>query len=332
MDSDPEYGLRLPIFTSEEEQADLDELVDYVEAAKAEGFTHFWSIYHLLTTAPAYTTAWFDPLPTLAALAARVDDVKFGPLVLPLPLEHPVHVAKKYASLDRMSGGRVILGIGTGWNQEEFNALDISRKQRGQRTEEGIEVMQRLWSEDSVTFDGDIFELDDVTVEPNPTNGTIPVWIGGGRYARQQLVGEPNPPTVSRVLRRVARLADGWVPHAPNKVEYVKEDYAELEEFCDEFGRDVDDIDISYNQHIYVFESDDEEAEYKRARELFSRYSGMDWEDIKSLYLVGPPEVLVEKIERRIEATDGVDDVILNPITLDRTQLDLISNEIKNQL
>ena len=331
MDSASEAGLRLPVFTEDGTQVEYDELVEYVKEAKGQGFTSFWSVYQLLTGDEDQHAAW-DPLPTLSSLSADVDDVLFGPLVLPLPLEHPVQAAKKYATLDRVSDGRLVLGVGTGWNPAEFNALGLSKKNRGKRCEESIEVMKKLWSQNNVSYEGDLFEIEDVTLHPKPTDGNVPIWIGGGRYAREQLVGEPNPPTVSRVLKRIARIADGWVPHAPNNPELVKQDYTEIEEYCEEFGRDVDDVTISYNNFIYAFESDDEQKEYDRARDLFTQYSDMDWDDLTDLFLVGQPEDLVEQIEQRVEATDGVDHVILNPVTRDSSQLEVISNEVIDNL
>lgn len=327
MADDYEFGLRLPSFTREDTR-DFEGIVDYVERASDDGFSHFWFIYHLTTTKPAYATSWLDPITLMSGLASRVDDATFGPMILPTPLEHPLHIAKKFATFDHLYDGRTVLGLGSGWNDEEFDTIGIPRRERGRRTTETIRMLRRLWSEDNVSFAGDFFELDDITIDPKPVDDDIPIWIGGGTQAFPQLYGEPIPDTIWKVLKRTAHFADGWIPHATATHEQVADDYHRILEYCDELGRDPDDIDIVYENFAYVYDSEDREAEHERAHKGYKRFSGMDPDHIDQFYLVGTPEEIIEKMERRIEATDGVDHIVINPTSFDDRQYELINDAV----
>lgn len=320
-----DFGLQLPLYTHYDELA-IDDVVDYARYARDAGMTSFFSIYHLTVSKPLYQTSWLDPLITLGALAARIDNVEVGPLILPAPYEHPIHVAKKYATLDQITDGRVILGLGTGWDEHEFKALGIPKRQRGKRTQECIEIIQRLWNEDNVTYDGDIFSFEDVSIEPK---AEIPIWLGGGTTIDfKEAKGETSPVTMERVQRRIARHADGWVPSSLTDSKSLESDYQRIRSYLDEFGRSTHELDVIRQDHIYIFEEDDRQNEYQKAKRKFDMYSNLDFEHVKNYYLIGEEEEIVTKIERRMTATDGADRIIFAPITMDKVQLDLIIDEI----
>jgi probable F420-dependent oxidoreductase len=130
----------------------------------------------------------------MAAIAARTSRLKFGPSVLMLPLRHPIAVAKEIATLDYLSGGRVIMAVGLGADEKEAEALHVPLKQRGAVTEEGIDILRKLWSSSQVSHQGKYFQFDNVTITPRPAK-KIDIWVGGRSDA---------------ALRRVARVADGW--------------------------------------------------------------------------------------------------------------------------
>jgi hypothetical protein len=108
----------------------LDTVVEYVEKAEELGFDSAFTIDHFIITPPAYTCTWLEPMVLLAAVAARTRRMKLGPLVLVLPLRNPIYLAKMVASLDFLSGGRFILGIGVGWNKEEFDLMNVPFAER----------------------------------------------------------------------------------------------------------------------------------------------------------------------------------------------------------
>jgi probable F420-dependent oxidoreductase len=139
-----------------------------------------------------------EPMTTLAAVAARTQRLKFGPSVLITPFRSPVMAAREIAMIDYMSGGRMLPAVGIGVEQErEFLAAGVPFKERGRRTDEAIAIMRRCWTETEVTFAGEFWSLERVTVLPRPVQQPMPLWIGGNSEA---------------ALRRTARLGDGWIP------------------------------------------------------------------------------------------------------------------------
>lgn len=138
-----------------------------------------------------------DPLVFLSWLAARTSSVNLATGILILPQRNPLIVAKEAATIDILSGGRLILGIGVGWLREEFEALGQSFENRGSRTDEYIAVLRKLWQEDVTEFDGEFIQFRAVKSRPRPVNGRIPVVIGGQSEA---------------AAKRAARLGDGFLP------------------------------------------------------------------------------------------------------------------------
>ncbi len=141
---------------------------------------------------------YLEPLTVLAWLARATRRVRLGTSVLVIPYRNPLTTAKMLATLDVLSGGRVILGAGAGWLREEFAALGAPPfEERGRATDEYLRLMRAAWTADPVSFEGKYYRVQDVHVLPKPRQGTIPVWIGGHTDA---------------ALRRAAVLGDGWHP------------------------------------------------------------------------------------------------------------------------
>ena len=135
---------------------------------------------------------------TLAAIAARTRRLKFGPSVIVLPYRTPVVAAKEMATIDWLSRGRLFPAVGVGVElPREFEASGVPFRERGRRTDEAIRVIRLLWSESEVTFAGEFYRLDRVTIFPKPWQSPPPIWIGGKSEA---------------AVRRAARLGDGWMP------------------------------------------------------------------------------------------------------------------------
>src|SRR3989441_4799439 len=159
----------------------------------------------------AYESAWtsehiffyfptFDALPALAAMAASSSRIQLGTAVLLLPLRPAALAAKEIASVDNISGGRLILGVGVGGEYpKEFDAVGVPVKERGARTDEALRVLKLLFSEDNVSFDGRFTKLDGVTLQPKPAQaGGPPLWIAGRSDA---------------AIRRAGRFGDGYLPY-----------------------------------------------------------------------------------------------------------------------
>lgn len=181
-------------------------------AAEAAGFESLWGGEHVIlpTTIESkypYTadgkipadsdTPIPDPLIWLAFAAAAAPTLRLGTCILIVPQRNPLVLAKELATLDRLSGGRVELGLGVGWMKEEFDALGVPWERRGARNDEYIAAMRALWAGPHATFHGEFVDFAPVTCSPRPVRGSIPIIVGGDSEA---------------AIQRVARIADGYFP------------------------------------------------------------------------------------------------------------------------
>lgn len=149
---------------------------------------------HVNTISPL----WYDPLVLGTAVASVTDRLRVLFNTLVMPYHHPVRLAKAIASLDVLSGGRVIVGVGVGWIEPEFQALGVPFRERGARTDEGIRAMKELWTSERPSFQGRFVSFKDVVFEPKPVQKPHPpLWVGGG---------------ARRSIQRAAELGDGWHP------------------------------------------------------------------------------------------------------------------------
>jgi probable F420-dependent oxidoreductase len=197
-------------------------------ACKAEelGFDAVFVNDHIIVDGtPQVVTSWgntYDPLVVLAYLAACTKRIRLGTSVLIMPYRNPVATAKMMATLDQMSEGRVIAGVGAGWNAAEFAALGVPFQERGARTAEYLRLWQACWGPDPVTFQGRFFSFADMYVMPKPLQQPHPpIWIGG---------------TSPAALRRAAAFAQVWQP-TPLSVEALRQGQAYLREACSKIGR-----------------------------------------------------------------------------------------------
>jgi probable F420-dependent oxidoreductase len=182
-------------------------LIEQALAAEDLGFDSVWAGDSPVTRPRA------DPLMLLSAVAAVTEQVTLGTAVLLPALRHPILLAHQLATLDRISDGRLIAGMGAGFphpnTEAQFDALGIEFKRRVSRTEESIDVMRQLWAGATVSYQGAHFAFQDVTLEPKPAQvGGPPIWLAGSGAA---------------ALRRVGRLADGWLPYPPTSHTYADE-------------------------------------------------------------------------------------------------------------
>jgi probable F420-dependent oxidoreductase len=174
-------------------------LKDVALKADSLGFASLWSTDRLTArTGPAPSS---EALITLASLIHVVPEMQLGVAVLVLPPRNAVIVAKQAATLSVLSGGRLRLGIGAGWNEDEFKLLGSDHASRGKRMDESIQVMRRLWQDDKASFDGQYYNFEEVTMAPRPVGGGVPLWIGGNSRA---------------AIRRAATMGDGWLPSGPD--------------------------------------------------------------------------------------------------------------------
>ncbi len=171
---------------------------------------------------------WLDPLLALTMAAAVAPSVQLGTSVLVAPLRHPVLLAKQVASLDVLSGGRVILGVGAGWLREEFEVMAVPFARRGARSAEMVTVMRALWTGEPVAHEGEFYGISGCRMHPVPVQDRVPVvWGGHSEHA----------------LARVAALGDGWHPTQLD-LDQLAAGIARLRELCERHGRDPDTLSI----------------------------------------------------------------------------------------
>ncbi|OBJ53656.1 TIGR03619 family F420-dependent LLM class oxidoreductase, partial [Mycobacterium sp. 1423905.2] len=174
---------------------------------------------------------WLDPMVALGFAAAASSRIGLATGVLLLPEHNPVIVAKQAASLDKLSGGRLTLGVGVGWSREEFAALGVPFEHRAARTAEYVEAMRTLWREDVASWRGKFVGFDAIRVNPKPVRDRrIPVVVGGNSDA---------------ALRRVAAWADGWYGFNLDGVAAVADRLETLERLCAESGRARGDLRVA---------------------------------------------------------------------------------------
>jgi probable F420-dependent oxidoreductase len=181
---------------------------DYALEAEAIGYDFLEAPDHVLGVNAASRPGWdrntnedlfHDPFVLFGFLAGCTTKLGFSTGVLILPQRQTVLAAKQAACLDVLCQGRFRLGIGVGWNEVEFTGLNEDFHNRGRRSEEQVRVMQALWREPHVTFEGRWHKIEDAGINPRPPSGKVPVWFGGHH---------------DRTLERIAKLGDGWMPNA----------------------------------------------------------------------------------------------------------------------
>ena len=223
------------------------EVIDAVAAAaEAAGFSTLWVGEHVVMVdrsesrypyaqdgqiAVPADADWLDPMIALSFAAAATSTIRLATGVLLVPEHNPVTLAKSVASLDRLSHGRLALGIGVGWSQEEFSALGIPFRRRGARTDEYLLAMRTLWREDPASFAGEFVNFAEIRVNPKPVRARgIPIIVGGNSDA---------------ALRRVARIGDGWYGFNLTDIAHATERITRLRTLCESAGRDPSELEIA---------------------------------------------------------------------------------------
>jgi probable F420-dependent oxidoreductase len=204
------------IFPQTECGSDVSAIGAFVREVEAMGYDHLFVADHVLGADPkfhshpslatySHEAVVHEALTLIAYLAAITTKLTLATGILILPQRQTALVAKQAAQIDVLSGGRLRLGIGVGWNAVEFEALNETFENRGKRSAEQIEVMRLLWTQPVVNFHGEFHHVSHAGLNPMPIQRPIPVWFGVGSRT------QPVPP--DQVLRRIAKLADGWSPN-----------------------------------------------------------------------------------------------------------------------
>jgi probable F420-dependent oxidoreductase len=183
-----------------EKTASIDDLAQIAEAADQLGYHHLTCSEHIALPAVERKrrgTRYWDPLATLGYLAARTQRIRLATHVLVLAYHHPLEIAKRYGTLDKISNGRLILGVGVGSLKEEFDLIGAPFDDRGSRGDDALRALRASLSVPEPAYRGEFYSFGDMVVDPCAVQDHVPIWIGGRTL---------------RSLRRAATLADGWAP------------------------------------------------------------------------------------------------------------------------
>lgn len=268
----------------------IGQLIEYVQSARDMGYDSVFTINHFLGNLQTPQT-----VSMMARLIDHSGDMMLGTGILILPLFHPVHVAEEFATLDQLSGGRVILGVGAGYRQEEFDSFGISMDHRGGRLKEGVELIRALWTDETVSYSGDQFSIDQKRIGVAPLQpGGPKIWIGAG----------------ARIpVQRAARLGDAWLtPGNSPSPDYLPKHVGIYDEALKEAGKPVDGIERPILKEMFIDEDGDRArtmaVEYlRREYAAYGQYDALDWfnsrwqELIDNSLLVGTPDEVAAKIE-----------------------------------
>jgi probable F420-dependent oxidoreductase len=232
-------------------------LARFAEKAEALGYDTVWFSDHIIipTEVKSFypydpsgrmafnpSEPYWEPLTVIGYVAGRTSRVRLGTSVLVLPYRNPVVTAKMLATLDVLSNGRVTLGAGVGWMEEEFKAIGLDTyPRRGAYSDECIRIFRELWTKDNPSFQGEFHQFSNVRCEPRPVqSGGIPIWVGGH---------------TPQAIRRAARLGDGWQPlvqrpPADLPPAEMQEKIIQLQAFAREAGRDPQRITLAMGSSI----------------------------------------------------------------------------------
>ncbi|MCU1459097.1 MAG: Luciferase-like monooxygenase, partial [Actinomycetia bacterium] len=202
-----QYGLITPALTQLprahagwESDATIDDIASIAEAAERLGYRHITCSEHVAIpteVAKVRGGTYWDPLATFGYIAARTTTLELATFVLVLGYHHPLEIVKRYGTLDRVSAGRLILGVGVGSLQEEFELVGAPFDDRGARGDESLRALRASWGVSLPEFHGEYYDYADMLIDPTAPRTHVPIWIGG---------------RTQRSLRRAVELGDAWAP------------------------------------------------------------------------------------------------------------------------
>jgi len=280
--------------------ADAQQIAAAARRAEETGYESIWVSDHLLVPEsggrlPALEI--MEPIATLAYVAALTSRIKIATSVIVVPYRNAIHLAKELATLDRLSSGRVVAGVASGWLEAEFRALGVSFEERGAYTDEAIALMRATWSSAVPEFHGKFFNLSGMRFGPRPLAGTIPIWVGG---------------ISKRAVRRAVELGDGWHGTRMNP-DQVAERIGWIRDLAQRRGRSLDGFTISHRVYVGFAPKWTETGGYVEG-------------------ILAPPAQLADYLNRF--AAIGVDEILISPLggeSLDKF-LDRFDAQVRPQL
>ena len=282
------------------------------------GFDSLFITDHLLAAKRFYSVSFLEPLSALAVAAGVTERVRLGTSILIMPLRNPVMLAKELATLQFLSENRMILGAGVGWNEKEYAALGVQKSERGKRTDEMLDILILLLEGETVTYQGRYYSVDDLFLEPVASQRPE-IWIGGGSQ-----LADPKSPDLPRFVESVkARTlrVDGWIPRPTCPPDDIARDWAELQGYFREHGRDPRKCMVAHENFLHLVMTNvpvkAREEQHAAFLKVMSSERGEHY--LESVYLFGTPDEVIASLQARVDA--GVEYFMLHTMTPDPAQL-----------
>jgi probable F420-dependent oxidoreductase len=285
---------------------------EFARTVEDLGFDSLFVTDHLLAAKRFYSVSFLEPLSALAVAAGVTERVRLGTSILVMPLRNPVMLAKELATLQFLSGNRMILGAGIGWNDAEYDAIGVRKSERGKRTDE------TLLEGETITYHGRYYSVDDLFIEPIASQRPE-LWIGGGSQ-----LADPKSPDLPRFVASVkARVlrSDGWIPRPTCPPTEIARDWVELQAYYREHGRDPSTCVVAHENFLHLVLTNDpieaREQQHRAFLKVMSAERGRDY--LESVYLFGTPGEVIASLQARVDA--GVEYFMLHTMTPDPAQL-----------
>ncbi len=304
------FGISMRNFKRFPELPDAQELMEFGVNAEKLGYDSLWVWDHILLGVDPHFPV-IDSLSVLTAVAARTEKINLGTGILVLPFRNPVLLAKQISSMDLISGGRLIMGMASGWYKREFDALGVPFNHRGKIMDQNLEIMSRLWAEDMVTDEIGPYNMRNSVMFPKPVNKDGPPILIGG-YA-------------DRVLKRAAVTGDGWLTYFYTPEGFTKS-WDKIYNFAEEAGKDPATL-MNCNQ-VPIMVGDSREAvqspmiEWLDAEWDFPSHSDCT----RDSAIMGNVDECVEQLQAHIDV--GVQKLIFVPYKYETEQVEVIAKEI----
>jgi probable F420-dependent oxidoreductase len=256
-----------------------------------------------------------EPVTLLSYVAALTTKIKLGTSVILLPLRNPVQLAKAYSTLDVMSGGRAIMGVGLGGGHlgSHEDVFGYTREGRVTRFCEAVQIMKLLWTEPKASFHGRYWNFDDIAMEPKPAQKPhLPLWFGGHH---------------ENALRRAVKYGNGWMGAGSSSSNAFVRESAQIRQFIEETKRDP--RTFVYGKRVYMAVDNDKARGEKRIRDWFAqRYKNADLGPRVSIW--GSAAEVTEKIQQIVKA--GAQFIVFNPMFDETEHLEICAKEIMPNL
>jgi probable F420-dependent oxidoreductase len=303
-------GLRLP--QTDKHRATKENIIRLAIGAENAGFDSLWVLERLiwpinpLNTYPGtsdgkFPADWqyiFEPLETLTFVAANTKKIALGTSVIDMLFHNPVVLARRFATLDVLSNGRAIAGFGIGWSKDEYQASNIPFRDRGKRTDEYIQILKKIWTDDVVELKGQYYNIPASKIGPKPIqNPHIPIYLGG--YSQG-------------TFERIANYADGWICVIRNSLDQVKSYVDKLRNECYKAKRDLKDVHIAAILYPDVVDPhkrrDENDSKSKQRQQLLSGSIDQIGNDLQEIKEIGVDHAILNF--NRSPISNNIDNII----------------------